>query len=83
MSSFGPNDHGHAGNGHSFASTGTEFQPSHSQSLAFHTHEQGNGNRKPEENIDDSGIGMSLMDEEMTFSKFTNPGGTGMQVDAL
>jgi regulatory factor X len=83
VSSFGPNEHAQPGNGNSsFASTGAEFQQSQSQNLAFHTHGQGNGNGKAEADIDDSGIGMSLMDEEMTFSKFTNPG-AGMQVDAL
>ena len=77
VSSMGPNDH--AANGHSFAAAGGEFQ--HHHSMPFHPqHVQG----KPEADIDDSGIGLSLLDDEMTFSKFTNPAaGVEMQVDVL
>ena len=66
VSSMGPYEGGN-GNGHSLVS----------QSLS-----QGAGKAGQEQDIDDSGIGMSLMDDEMTFSKFTNPS-QGMQVDSL
>ena len=75
VSSMGPNDA--AANGQvSFAGAGAEF--SQSQNVSFHSHGPPGNGKGPaaEADIDDSGIGMSLMDE------FTNPG-SGMQVDNL
>lgn len=66
VSSMGPNE------AVSFSSNaGVEFGQSHS--IAFHPSNSQHGAGKVDTgDIDDSGIGMSLMDEEMDFSKFTN-----------
>lgn len=60
-----------------------EFQQQHSRGMPFQPQHQTSGSTKPRQqndtDIDDSGIGMSLMDEDHTLSKF---GLTGPHVGA-
>ena len=62
------------------ATSASDFH--HSQGLAFHPqHSTAGSQAKHDADIDDSGIGMSLMEDEMNFSKFGNLAGPNPHVD--